>query len=495
VSPVAATKFRFPFYLVTESYTFPDPPQLSDSFVSRIRDVLQGLIPLTDCSLLVALSGGPDSTSLLAVLKSLAKMAGDKMRLEACHLNHGLRGAESDEDQRFCEELCRHWQVPLAVKRLSGNVRSEAALREARYAVLVAQAERSASDCVLTGHTLDDQVETVLFRLFRGSSPRRLVGIPPKRPLSPGVELVRPMLLVERTDVTGFLSRIGLPARQDSSNRLTGYGRNYIRRRIVPQVRERFPSFNRSIERMRSLLEEDERLLNDLATAAHEVVAHAENEWLLPQLNDQPLTIKRRMIAEALRQRNIEVTFDRTNAVIDLANQGKGALALDAYWELRAQRKMLFWNFAPDDDVAVPDPELIAPAALQIPGLTVSLALQAAVQVDKLNNTWLPEEEDFPAAESSEAIVDLSQVEMPLCLRLRKAGDSIHPFGMDRSVKLRKYLHTHRSDALINPVRSIVVANGDDVLWVPGVGISNKLKVTGKPTHRLRFMHLSEDSV
>jgi tRNA(Ile)-lysidine synthase len=475
-------------------------PTADHPFVAHVGARLSELIergeraaggsPANQCGMVVvALSGGPDSCALLAAVKSLVEHGGLRVSLRACHVNHRLRGQEAEEDELFCQQLCAHWKVPLHIERLSGDIRDEAGLRDARYAVLLAHAQDIGAHYVLTAHTKSDQVETFLFRLFRGSAPAGLVGIPAARALSDRVEVLRPLLAIERARVVDFLKSFGLNWRADSSNDLIDYGRNYIRNRVIPLIVQRFPGFARSIERLRTLLHEDELLLSQLTHEAHVQVVDGEHSWDRQKFNEQPLSLRRRLIASALRSRNIEVSFERTQDVIRLAARGQGAVTLDELWTVRCDEGSIEWFYRADDEAQPVD--LGCEATLALPGLSIVPRLGVAVQVDE----WTSADgaKRFPQASADEVLIDLSSIVQPLVVRTRKAGDTIRPFGMKPQVKLKKYLHTHKSDALINPRRVIVIADATEVLWVPGVGISEKVRVTSRPTHQLRFMHLAGD--
>lgn len=196
-----------------------------------------------DCHVLVALSGGADSVALLRALSSLKESVWGRGQLVAAHFNHRLRGSESDNDQRWVQSLCDGMSVQLIVGEASqpGSLSSEQGAREARYAFLKDAAHRSGARYVATAHTADDQVETVLMRLFRGSGLRGLAGIPFSRPLTPTVSLVRPLLKVRRGQIEAFLSDAGQDYRTDASNFSPNFTRNWLRTEMLPLLRERLP--------------------------------------------------------------------------------------------------------------------------------------------------------------------------------------------------------------------------------------------------------------
>ena len=189
---------------------------------------------------LVACSAGPDSVALLRALR-----ASDwKDRLVVGHVNHQLRGKASDRDALFVVRLAKRLGLPSVqavcpVAGAKGNLEENA--RDARYAALAALARAHGCAWVVTAHTRDDQAETILLNLFRGSGPDGLAGMAPARDLELGVRLVRPMLSVGRIEVMTFLRRLKQRSRTDATNRDTEFRRNWLRRSLLPAIEKRFP--------------------------------------------------------------------------------------------------------------------------------------------------------------------------------------------------------------------------------------------------------------
>lgn len=197
-----------------------------------------------DVTVLLAISGGPDSVALLRAMTRL-KVGGDG-RLAAAHLNHQLRPSESGGDETFVVDLCRRLDVSCEVGRVavagiaadSGDG-LEAAARQARYEFLQHSAARLGARYVVTAHTADDQAETILHRIIRGTGMAGLAGMPRARPLGPAT-LIRPLLGFRRVELLEYLTDIGQPYRVDSSNDDTRFTRNRIRREVLPELAERF---------------------------------------------------------------------------------------------------------------------------------------------------------------------------------------------------------------------------------------------------------------
>lgn len=198
---------------------------------------------------IVSVSGGPDSVALLRGLLSLAQRHGDKepKNLIVAHVDHGLRGAESTADAKFVESLAKS----LGLKYFLANSiqrdakpasASEESLRNFRYDNLLDTAKNLGARYIVTGHNQNDQIETILFRIFRGTGIGGLSGIPAVRLGNDSVSIVRPLLQTSRSTIEAFLREIGQEFRIDSSNRSLDYQRNFIRNQLLPLIEERFGS-------------------------------------------------------------------------------------------------------------------------------------------------------------------------------------------------------------------------------------------------------------
>jgi tRNA(Ile)-lysidine synthase len=195
---------------------------------------------------LAAVSGGPDSVCLAHWLSVQARRKG--LTVALLHVNHGLRGKAAERDADFVRALGARLGLRVAVVRADVKGRAarrggglEDAGREERYRALTARARRGRFDAVATGHQLDDQAETVLLHLLRGSSLEGLGGIPPRRALAPGLELLRPLLPLTRAEIMSYLEIHGLEWRDDRSNSDPKFARNWVRREVLPLLESRAP--------------------------------------------------------------------------------------------------------------------------------------------------------------------------------------------------------------------------------------------------------------
>ena len=202
-----------------------------------------------DVHVLLAVSGGADSVALLRAMITLKSRCGGVGEVFVAHLNHGLRGGNADADAAWIELLCRQLGVKCEIARADVAALAdqqgdgwEAAARNARYDFLIRTAERLGARFVATAHNADDQVETVLHRILRGTGLAGLTGIPSSRALSPSVVLVRPLLGIRRVEILSYLKSLGQEFRSDVSNEDRRFTRNQLRHDLLPQLREQFNS-------------------------------------------------------------------------------------------------------------------------------------------------------------------------------------------------------------------------------------------------------------
>ncbi len=261
-------------------------------------------------TLLVAVSGGIDSVALLHALQEIAERYALKLRIG--HVNHGLRGAEADADQGAVEALAAALGLPAQVARVDPIARRspgpsrdrpspEEAARELRYAALRRMAADAGADAVATAHTADDQAETVLLRLLRGTGPDGLGGMPER---SADGRIVRPLLQVTRAEVERFAAERGLSWREDTSNASPAFARNRLRRDWLPGLARAFNP--RLLRALRDLAEAQQRDSEWIAALVErEAVGRIawEGDWLRIEATgwcDLPAALSRRLARRAL---------------------------------------------------------------------------------------------------------------------------------------------------------------------------------------------------
>ena len=289
----------------------------------------------------VAVSGGADSVCLLDVLFALA--AGQGWRLTVLHLNHGWRGAGSDADAGFVEDLARRYSLPCIVGRAGapaagGNLEQQG--REARRRFFAEQRLALGLDRIATGHTLDDQAETVLFRALRGAGPGGLAGILPVT----AEGIVRPLLGVKREWVLAWNRRRGLEWREDPTNGDPRFRRNAIRALLPELARLVNPAASEALARL-AVIAQDEEIVwcERVALAGREVWREEEGAWVarVDEIAARGRAMARRLIrqgVENMRGGLISVDFSHIEQVLALVERrgGEGKVQLPGGWAERS---------------------------------------------------------------------------------------------------------------------------------------------------------------
>lgn len=377
-------------------------------------------------SVLVALSGGADSVALLRVLCELG------YPVRAFHLNHCLRGAESERDETFCRALCARLEIALTVERIDiaaaareqGSGVEETA-RRIRYARLqeVAQGAK-----IATAHTADDNLETVLFHLVRGTGPKGLAGIPPVRG-----QIIRPLLRVERAQVEAYLALLGQDYVTDSTNADETYTRNRIRHTVVPALRAIQPSAAQAVARLGDLLRQDEDCLGGLAQECLAQAARPDGAWEIAPMRQAHPAVRARALRCLLTQSGMplrDVTAQHVLALERLLESENpsaccalphGFTARREYGVLRLMREEN-QPMRPAVPLSVPSDQLMWEGSVRV-----------SVHVLENNEVFYKSFNTF--------CVDCGTIDfVSLCVRTRRAGDRIRLTEKGGSRTLKKLL-------------------------------------------------------
>jgi tRNA(Ile)-lysidine synthase len=415
-------------------------------------------------SVLVAVSGGPDSVALLA---GLVALGGGRWRIGAAHVNHGLRGADSDRDERFVTELAERLGLDVFVLagRIVPGANLEERARELRYRLLLEAAQSGGYRRIATGHTLDDQAETFLLRLFRGAGARGLTAIAPIR--ADGV--IRPLLDLRRADVVAFLDRRGLRHRRDRSNVDPRFTRNRIRRRLLPLLEREFnPSVRRALARTVDLLTDEDALLERMARARLAKFARADRldtrGW-----SRMPVAIARRVVRlwlEHVRGDLAGTSTEHVERVVVLGRGKAGGTVSLPSGEVRRSGGRLRWIETGARRATLPKAMALAPSA------------------DRAFGGFRFRVREMPRARGPRpsvwrALFDTAAMRGPLAVRALRPGDRIRPHGLGGTKKLQDVFVDRRIERERCAGHPVVVC-GDAVLWVPGVVRADAALVTAK---------------
>jgi len=433
--------------------------------------------------LLAAVSGGPDSVALLSLLTELALSW--ELVLWAVHINHGLRGAESEEDARFVANLCERLGVTLISERvhLTGPARRRSRqslqeyAREARYAAMQQVGKSLGSDKIALGHTADDQAETLLMWMLRGSGTTGLAGIPPSRePL-----FIRPLLDFSRADIVAYLEAQGLEFREDSSNAKLLYLRNRIRHELLPALKRFNPAVLKVLGRQAEILrEEDLYLQQSVSEHLAGMTVQDTSEIVVVDraaLLALPLALQRRMVRALIRQTSGIIkapTFGAISAVLDQVVQGQSGSAITVQ-EVQIAREYGRIQFRPLRAVLTVRPRGCSERggnterelALPVPS-TLHWPLTGQMIRVSFRNSAAADPPIAPTHPRSIAIFDADRFTMELLVRSWRPGDVFQPLGMGgRRKKLQDYFTDIKLPREERSRMPLVVAP-EGILWVAG---------------------------
>jgi tRNA(Ile)-lysidine synthase len=420
-------------------------------------------------TLVVALSGGADSTFLLDLLTRLPDY---NLRLVAAHLNHCLRGAESDADEEFCREAASRHAVPFESRRVDirlmaadSRLNLEDAGRRARVEFLDEIRGTYGAAAVVLAHHADDQAETVLMRLLRGSGMTGLSGMAYRNARG----YVRPLLDISRSEIERYLRRCGLEWREDASNSDTAYLRNRIRHQLLPLLEEYNPAIRARLAATASVLGGDETLLNELTERTFtETCRIGEGRVVcgVGQLRALNPALRRRVLRHAFKQLagTLEgVSLRHIEAICDLVDSARPNSRLPLPQGVAAVREyetLLLLPVGVDvlrlRSANVPESGLLItePGCYQLPsGGYLSVEMSAAAL--------------FPP-DSGTAYFDLARTPFPWLVRTFRPGDRMTPFGMSGRKKV-KDIFIDRKVPSSERRRIPLLWQGDDLLWVAGV--------------------------
>ena len=428
------------------------PPSV---LIRKLRAALHAAdAPARRAHLVVAVSGGPDSTALLAGLALLAPERG--LRLTAVHVRHALRGVESEADAARVRALAGGLAVPLVERDapVRPGAGLEARARRLRYRALAAVARDVGATWIVTGHTRDDQVETVLLRLARGAGRRGLGGIRPARN-----RLFRPLLDATRADVRRFLAEHGLDFAVDRTNADLGHARNRMRRLVVPLLEAEFnPQLGASIARLAERLRDEDDFLDAEARARGATLVAGDR--LRVAVAAEPRALARRIVrdwlAHGARRAPSALHVEHVLALAD--GTARGAVAVPGPARVRREGDVLVRR-------AGRAATTHAFAAPIVPGGTVEHPAGAWRLVLSAPRPRRSGEDRPPDADH--ALFDADRLDGVLVVRSPAIGDRIRLLA-GGTRKLQDVLVDAKVPREVRPETPVLVA-GDDILWVAGL--------------------------
>ena len=370
----------------------------------------------------VAVSGGPDSLALLSILREILPAL--PLHLTVAHFDHGWR-ADSQDDRDFVASMAATWGFAFHTARAAtGTPHTENAARTARYAFLRQTATQTSSTAIALGHTLDDQVETLLLHLLRGSGSRGLAAMRRR-----DGDLARPLLDIARDDIEAYLSRLHLTPRRDASNADPRFTRNRLRQQLLPAIDAFDPAARELLARTADILSEEDRFLEAQVAGLPEDIATDRDAFA--QL---PPALQRRVIRRLV----------------------PGA----SFLEVEARRR--------GEAAGLRQPAAEAPETPAVRATTCTCDPTRFKARDQV------------------AHLDADRVRLPLTVATRKPGDRMRALGLKEPKRLQDILvdaHVPRQVRDSLPV----VSDSEEIVWIPGVTVAESKRVTSATQRQLHL--------
>ncbi len=456
--------------------------------------------------LVIGVSGGPDSLSLLYALHRLSHKLG--LNLHVSHFNHGLRGPASDSDADFVRAQAESLGLPFSTakenvkSRPGGHSRSlEEKAREARYNFLARVAQEQGAFGIAVAHTADDQAETVLLHLIRGTGLRGLVGM---KPVSEATSvsghtfsLYRPLLEVIRAQTEAYCNTLHLEPRIDYTNLLPETLRNRIRLDLLPLLREYNSRISDSLIRLAESAALDLSLIQShVDEISAKLVERGESSLSISRrdLSEIHPALRRRILSQALESLSgspIDIEAVHVEALDSLLTADTGAklnLPKGVHATLGYENLYLSRNPAPpsflrrQESILLPD----APQLIAIPGQTLIPGWRITAVIDETVPT-------VPDPDPCSALFDMDQLSGPLTVRRRQPGDRFTPLGMSGSKKLQDFLTDAKVPRHLRDSIPIVLS-GDQIIWLVGHRTCDHSKITESTQRGLKLQFEKTDS-
>ena len=419
-------------------------------------------------SVCAAVSGGADSVALLLVLYELSMEM--NFSLSAVHVNHLLRGDESDRDESFCRDLCARLDVPLQIFREDAAAFShslgesvETGARKLRYQIF----DSLTADKIATAHNLNDNAETLLFRLARGTGLHGLSGIPAVRD-----NIIRPLIECRRDEIEAYLAEREQPFVTDSTNLSDDYARNRIRHRIIPEMQAVHGAFPDCVTRMTESFAEDENFLTTEAKKCEK-----ESLFLLHP------AIRKRVIINQLKSHNLKVSAEKISEIEDALLLRKSRVMLENGFFAAFDKGVM--RIYEEQHAEIPE------TVVTVPNGEYPFNGDRIVKIS-VQSSEIVAEEDIVNKNSTIYYADYDTIQGDVVLRNRLRSDVIKPVNSVHTKDLRKILQ----QKLPPEERKIsaVLEDKNGIIWAEHAGIADRVKTCENTENYLRIEIIYTDN-
>lgn len=435
---------------------------------------------------LIAVSGGPDSIALMNILYELKDEF--NLKLIVAHLNHGLRGKESDRDEEFVKDAAKRLNLKCYTKRIKPGmlkekgVSPEESARRARYKYFEGLVNRLHCNRIALGHNADDQAETILMRFIRGSGLKGLGGIPPVR--KNGL-IIRPLIEVFRKEIEEFLKKEKIPYVIDSTNKSMDFLRNKYRHKLIPFIEKEFnPNIKKTVLRMAEIFRNEEKFLSEITKSSKNLYRKINDGVVidLTVLNTFSVAKKLRIIRSAIEELSGNLLhFGHVHFydILKISENQKPNQRLNLPGNLIAikeynQLKILFNK---NEEITQK-----FNVTLNINNKTLIPALKCVVESKLILRKDIRRLKTPPDT----ALLDYDKLEKPLFFRNYCYGDRFFPLGAPGTKKLKDFFIDSRIP-LQERYRIPLLISGDKIAWVAGLRIDDRFKVTDETKRVLKL--------
>jgi tRNA(Ile)-lysidine synthase len=450
----------------------------------------------------VGVSGGPDSTLLLHTMYELSQRRELHWELHVAHLHHGLRGGAADADLEFVEALAgrlgltahvERVHVPAEIAADGGSVEDVA--RQHRYAFLERVALQTGAECVAVGHHADDNAETILHRICRGTGIRGLAGMRDSRAIQPGsrVRLLRPFLQQRRATIEALCRERQIEFRTDTTNDGTDFTRGRLRNAVLPMLREHLnPNVTEALLRLGAQAGWLETYLQDAAARTLESLLVSDQPGRIV-LNTRALLSKQRVIQAEVVRRAVallpgseqDLSFSNVEGVLRLATDAGSGKELHLPGAIVVRKVYDRLEFSPQAPVDTPielaSVFITCPGTTRLPQLGAELTAELceidAAKIDELRRAAHPYEE----------WLDYDRLQPPLLIRGRRDGDRFRPLGAPGTKSLSDFFIDEKIEPSLR-ARTGVLCDQAGVAWVMPLRIDERVKLRSNSRRALRLV-------
>jgi tRNA(Ile)-lysidine synthase len=429
----------------------------------------------------VAISGGCDSTALFYVLSALQKRLGIA-RLGIAHVNHRLRGTESDADAAFVKEISDRAGAPFYEKVLGPRppgLGMEEWARGERYAFFNVLRTTEGFDYIATGHTANDQAETVIMRIMRGSGLKGLCAIAPIRE----DRVIRPFLQISKASLVAWLLETRKTFREDSTNKDIAYHRNRVRHRLLPALLTSQPLAAELLPR-----------IADAAFLAWQSLSGLINQWIASYVaskSDERFEIYKtglvdfpfaqEAVAEVLRRRGIPFEQRHIEEIVSHAPRRSGLFLLPGGWRYCCEEGKMTFSKA-----GAGNPEGAHPCA-HVHDFSIGSTIVCENANMSIENVFFPINQGEPlqyCPDNMTAFLDAATIKGPIEFRSLKRDDLFRPLGCDELRNVKEFLKKRKK---LPPATIVVAEKSGEIIWIPGVQINHHFRVTPQTTVIIKF--------